>query len=248
MTLGGLALAVGILVDDATVEIENINRNISQGKEIIQAILDGARRSQFPRFVSTLSHLHRVRADVFPVRRGPLSFRATGRSRRLRDAGFVFAFQNAGADNGAIPVPFADRREAPGTGQNTSRNPFVRLQLRSRRVSSDFVSVIIGVSLGHGAPKTFRGCFFGFCVLSFGLLPFVGQDFFPAVDNGEFKLHMRAPTGTRLEDTADLCDQIENDIRRQIPPSELVGIIDNIGLPYKQHQSLAYELRAGGNR
>ena len=74
-------------------------------------------------------------------------------------------------------------------------------------------------------------CFFTACVLSFALIPFVGQDFFPTVDNGEFKLHMRASTGTRLEDTTALCDRIENDIRTQIPPSELVGIIDNIGLP-----------------
>ncbi len=73
--------------------------------------------------------------------------------------------------------------------------------------------------------------FLAACVLSFALVPFVGQDFFPTVDNGEFKLHMRAPTGTRLEDTAAICDQIENDIRQQIPPSELVSIIDNIGLP-----------------
>src|SRR6202030_290307 len=70
------------------------------------------------------------------------------------------------------------------------------------------------------------------CVLSFGLLPFVGQDFFPSVDSGEFKLHMRAPTGTRIEDTAALCDRIEAEIRQQIPPKELVTIIDNIGLPY----------------
>ena len=70
------------------------------------------------------------------------------------------------------------------------------------------------------------------CVLSFALLPFVGQDFFPSVDSGEFKLHMRAATGTRIEETAAICDRVEDDIRRQIPPSELAGIIDNIGLPY----------------
>ena len=85
--------------------------------------------------------------------------------------------------------------------------------------------------------------FFPACILSFALLPFIGQDFFPTVDSGEFKLHLRAPTGTRIEETADLCSRVEDDIRRVIPPSELGSVIDNIGLPYSA-VNLAYSTSA----
>ena len=104
MTLGGLALAVGILVDDATVEIENIDRNLEMGKELRQAILDGAAQIAVPALVSTLVHLHRVRADVLPDRRGAVSVCPAGRGGGVRDAGFVPAFAHAGADAGDVPA------------------------------------------------------------------------------------------------------------------------------------------------
>ena len=104
MTLGGLALAVGILVDDATVAIENINWHLEQGKPLEQAILDGAEQIAIPAFVSTHLHLHRVRADVLPHRRRAVSVRADGRSGRVRDARVVRPVANAGADDGEVPA------------------------------------------------------------------------------------------------------------------------------------------------
>src|SRR4029077_6218442 len=122
-----------------------------------------------------------------------------------------------------------ERREA----SRTSRNPFVRMQEKFEVGFEKFrerYHRLLDTSIRHR--KTFIVIFLLACVLSFGLIPFVGQDFFPSVDSGEFKLHMRAPTGTRIEDTAALCDRIEDEIRQQIPPKELVTIVDNIGLPY----------------
>jgi multidrug efflux pump subunit AcrB len=91
--------------------------------------------------------------------------------------------------------------------------------------------------------KLFIVCFLGFCIFSFALLPLLGQDFFPNVDSGEFKMHLRAPTGTRIEDVAALCDRVEKDIRREIPSDELGTIIDNIGLPYS-NLNLSYSTSA----
>ena len=231
MTLGGLALAVGILVDDATVEIENINRNISQGKEIVQAILDGASQIAVPALVSTLS----ICIVFVPM------FFLSGVAKYLfvpLAEAVVFAMLASYLLSRTL-VPtmaryllLAQTEEERLEQAEASRNPFVKLQLRFERAFEGFREWYhrkLAILMEHR--KLFVVCFLVACVLSFALLPFVGQDFFPSVDNGEFKLHMRAPTGTRLEDTAAICDRIENDIRRQIPASELAGIIDNIGLP-----------------
>ena len=123
MTLGGLALAVGILVDDATVEIENINRNLDQGKEIIQAILDGASQIAVPALVSTLSICIVFVPMFFLTGVAQVSLRAAGRGRRFRDAGVVPAFAHAGADHGAVSARRADRRGAQGAHPN---NPAIR--------------------------------------------------------------------------------------------------------------------------
>ena len=231
MTLGGLALAVGILVDDATVEIENINRNISQGKEIVQAILDGASQIAVPALVSTLS----ICIVFVPM------FFLSGVAKYLfvpLAEAVVFAMLASYLLSRTL-VPtmaryllLAQTEEERLEQAEASRNPFVKLQLRFERAFEGFREWYhrkLAILMEHR--KLFVVCFLAACVLSFALLPFVGQDFFPSVDNGEFKLHMRAPTGTRLEDTAAICDRIENDIRQQIPASELAGIIDNIGLP-----------------
>jgi CzcA family heavy metal efflux pump len=231
MTLGGLALAVGILVDDATVAMENIHRNIDQGKEIVQAILDGSAQISIPALVSTLS----ICIVFVPM------FFLSGVARYLfvpLAEAVVFAMLASYLLSRTLVPTMArylllsqteeERREQA----EKSHNPLVRLQLR---FESSFERLRgwyhrnLAVLIEHR--KLFVVCFLAACVLSFALLPFVGEDFFPMVDNGEFKLHMRAPTGTRLEDTTALCDRIENDIRTQIPSSELVGIIDNIGLP-----------------
>ena len=232
MTLGGLALAVGILVDDATVEVENINRNFDQGKEIVQAILDGASQIAVPALVSTLS----ICIVFVPM------FFLSGVAKYLfvpLAEAVVFAMLASYLLSRTLVPTMAryllvartedERREA----SRASRNPFVRMQEKFEVGFEKFrgrYHRLLEVSIHHR--KAFIVIFLLACVLSFGLLPFVGQDFFPSVDSGEFKLHMRAPTGTRIEDTAALCDRVEDEIRQHIPPKELVTIIDNIGLPY----------------
>ena len=232
MTLGGLALAVGILVDDATVEVENINRNFDQGKEIVQAILDGASQIAVPALVSTLS----ICIVFVPM------FFLSGVAKYLfvpLAEAVVFAMLASYLLSRTLVPTMAryllvartedERREA----SRASRNPFVRMQEKFEVGFEKFrgrYHRMLDASIRHR--KAFIVIFLLACVLSFGLIPFVGQDFFPSVDSGEFKLHLRAPTGTRIEDTAALCDRVEAEIRQQIPPKELVTIIDNIGLPY----------------
>ena len=230
MTLGGLALAVGILVDDATVAMENIHRNIDQGKEIVQAILDGSAQISIPALVSTLSicivfvpmfFLSGVAKYLFVPLAEAVSFAMLASYLLSRTLVPTMAryllFAHAGGEQ---------------HGQR-SGNPFVRMQQGFERGFENFrlrYQELLGEFISHR--KLFVTCFLAACVLSFALLPFVGEDFFPGVDSGEFKIHLRAPTGTRIEETAALCDRVESEIRRDIPPSELETIIDNIGMPY----------------
>ncbi len=232
MTLGGLALAVGILVDDATVEIENINRNIAQGKEIEHAILDGAQQIAVPAFVSTLA----ICIVFVPM------FFLTGVARYLfvpLAEAVVFAMLASYLLSRTL-VPTMAKYLLRGHEQEAehlptaSRNPLVRLQVRFEHAFERFrerYHALLENCLRYR--KMFLGGFFAACVASLALLvPLLGQDFFPAVDSGEFRLHIRARTGTRIEETARLSDLIEQSIRRQIPPQEVATIIDNIGLPY----------------
>ncbi len=230
MTLGGLALAVGILVDDATVEIENINRNIDQGKEIVQAILDGAQQIAVPALVSTLSicivfvpmfFLSGVARYLFVPLAEAVSFAML--------ASYLLSRTLVPTMARYLLVGKTEEQHAEAA---RSRNPFVRIQLQFEAGFERFrrwYHGILGGCIRHR--RVFTVCFFAACGLSFLLIPLTGQDFFPAVDAGEFKLHMRAPTGTRIEDTAAICDRVEADIRRQIPPSDLASITDDIGLP-----------------
>ena len=232
MTLGGLALAVGILVDDATVAIENIDRNIDQGKELEQAILEGSQQIAVPAFVSTLA----ICIVFVPM------FFLTGVARYLfvpLAEAVVFAMLASYLLSRTL-VPtmakyllLAQTAEEAHARSAKSRNPLVRLQLlfengfeRMRESYRRTLETCVR------RRRLFMVGFFAACGLSFALLPWLGQDFFPRVDSGEFKLHMRAPTGTRIEETAAICDRVEQDIRREIPPTELDSIIDNIGLPY----------------
>src|SRR5260370_5644315 len=231
MTLGGLALAVGILVDDATVTIENIHRYLSEGKDIEEAILDGAQQIAIPALVSTLS----ICIVFVPM------FMLTGVARYLfvpLAEAVVFAMLASYLLSRTLAPTLANSfLKAPPEGDahetQVSRNPLVRFQawfergfekIRSayRRLLETFI----------GRRRVFAAGFLLACFLSFALLPWLGQDFFPSVDSGEFTLHLRAPTGTRIEETAALCDRVENEIRQQIPPQEFAGVIDNIGLPY----------------
>ncbi|QNI35449.1 efflux RND transporter permease subunit [Edaphobacter albus] len=232
MTLGGLALAVGILVDDATVEIENINRNLEEGKEVEQAILDGAAQIAVPAFVSTLS----ICIVFVPM------FFLGGVARYLfvpLAEAVVFAMLASYFLSRTI-VPTMAKYLLKGHEHDSaerarkSRNPFVRFQLLFEHYFEKLRNWYYGVlNLCLHHRTVFLLAIVAFWVLSIGLLyPWLGQDFFPSVDGGQFKLHVRAHTGTRIEDTAALCDRIEAVIRKEIPAAELGTIIDNVGLPY----------------
>ena len=231
MTLGGLALAVGILVDDATVEIENINRNIAMGKEIEQAILDGAQEIAAPAFVATLS----ICIVFLPM------FLLSGVAKFLfvpLGEAVVFAMLASYMLSRTVVPTMAKfllrGHEHDAEHTKPSRNPQVRMQLHFERAFERLRDGYHGVlerCLQHR--RAFLIAFFAACLGSLGLIvPWLGQDFFPSVDSGSFNLHLRAPTGTRIEETARLCDLVERSIRRQLPPGEISNIIDNIGLPY----------------
>jgi multidrug efflux pump subunit AcrB len=231
MTLGGLALAVGILVDDATVAIENIHRQFAMGKETEHAILDGSQQIAVPAFVSTLAicivfvpmfFLTGVARYLFVPMAEAVVFAMLASyllSRTLVPTMAKYLLRGLEETEHAAPAPRA--------------NLFVRWQQGFERRFEDFRDWYHGwleTAIAHKG--VFMIAFLGFCVASFALFPWLGQDFFPSVDSGQFKLHVRARTGTRIEETARLCDQVEDEIRSQIPPNELDGIVDNIGLPY----------------
>ncbi|HEY1936851.1 MAG TPA: efflux RND transporter permease subunit [Candidatus Angelobacter sp.] len=231
MTLGGLALAVGILVDDATVTIENIHRYLSQGKELEEAILDGAQQIAIPALVSTLS----ICIVFVPM------FLLTGVARYLfvpLAEAVVFAMLASYLLSRTLVPTLAKyllkhHIGEPAGEASRSRNPLVRFQLWFEHGFEKIRNAYRGLLetfINHR--RIFASGFLLACLLSFALLPWLGQDFFPSVDSGEFTLHMRAPTGTRIEETAALCDRVEDAIRNEVPSQELSGIIDNIGLPY----------------
>ena len=232
MTLGGLALAVGILVDDATVEIENINRNLEAGKEIEQAILDGAAQIATPALVSTLA----ICIVFVPM------FFLSGVARYLfvpMAEAVVFAMLASYLLSRTVVPTMAryllkehDDQEVQRKQQ--SRNPFVRFQLGfERRFEQIRVGYLRFLTLFVDHAAVFLVVFLLFAVGSVALLTrFLGEDFFPSVDAGQFKFHVRARTGMRIEETAALCDHIDATIRQHIPAGEIVSIVDNIGLPY----------------
>jgi CzcA family heavy metal efflux pump len=229
MTLGGLALAVGILVDDATVTIENIHGFLSRGKETEEAILLGAEQIAVPALVSTLS----ICIVFVPM------FLLTGVARYLfvpMAEAVVFAMLASYLLSRTLVPTMAKYllRAHAEEGSNTpSRNPLVLFQAwferGFERIRNGYRGLLVAC-VRHR--RVFAGSFLAACALSFGLYPWLGQDFFPSVDSGEFTLHLRAPTGLRIEETAALCDRVETEIRDQIPPAEFAGVIDNIGLPY----------------
>jgi multidrug efflux pump subunit AcrB len=241
MTLGGLALAVGILVDDATVTIENIISHVEQGKEIGTAILDGARQIVVPATVSLLciciafvpmfglggvaGYLFRPLAEavVFAL----IASYVLSRTLVPTLANYLLAKQVPGA-HANHHDPDSSPDAVPG---KRSRNPLKLFQMgferRFEAIRSAY-SGLLQLSLHHRG-KLIAG-FMGFTLLSFGLAPHLGQDFFPSVDGGQIKMHVRAQTGTRIEETAKLADRIGEAIHKIIPADELDGIVDNIGL------------------
>jgi multidrug efflux pump subunit AcrB len=226
MTLGGLALAVGILVDDATVEIENIERNLAMGKEMRQAILDGAQQIAVPAFVSTLSicivfvpmfFLTGVAKFLFVPLAEAVSFAMLASyllSRTLIPTLVMYIMRG-----------HEHREEAP-------KSFFGRFQRGFERKFEDFrrgYEALLETTIEHRG--LFVICFLAFCLLSLGLFFFLGEDFFPQVDAGLLRLHVRARAGLRVEETARLCDEVEAVLRQEVPKGQLQTVLDNIGLP-----------------
>jgi multidrug efflux pump subunit AcrB len=228
MTLGGLALAVGILVDDATVEIENINRNLALGKEVEHAILDGAQQIAIPAFVSTLA----ICIVFVPM------FFLTGVAKflfvPLAEAVVFAMLASYLLSRTLVPTMAKYLLRGHDPAPSVSRNPLVRMQVRFEEAFERLRGGYRGLlerCLHHRA--LFLTGFFAASLVSLVfLIPWLGQDFFPTVDAGQFKLHVRARTGTRIEETARLSGLVAQSIRAEIPPSEILSIIDNIGLPY----------------
>jgi multidrug efflux pump subunit AcrB len=231
MTLGGLALAVGILVDDATVEIENIHRNMGEGKPILKSILDGAQQIAVPAFVSTLAICIVFVPVVF------LSGAAKSLFTPLAMAVVIAMMASYLLSRTLVPTMAKyllgaemhmhqhGHENAPAKGifgkiHKGFEGGFARMREGYRG--------ILVWALDHRAITV---SFFGLLSLcSMGLVPFLGQDFFPQVDAGEFRLHVRAPAGTRLEETEHIFTQVEALIRRTVPKEEVAAILDNIGL------------------
>jgi CzcA family heavy metal efflux pump len=226
MTLGGLALAVGILVDDATVTIENIERNLAMGKEMKQAILDGAQEIAVPAFVSTLCicivfvpmfFLAGVAKFLFVPMAEAVCFAMLASyllSRTLVPT-MVLYIMRGHEHRAAEPKSFLGK----------SQRGFERWFERFR----DGYRQMLEITLQHR--KAFSLGFAAFCFLSLGLVFFLGQDFFPQVDAGLIRLHFRARPGLRVEETARLCDEVEQVLRSEIPKEELQTMLDNIGVP-----------------
>ena len=234
MTLGGLALAVGILVDDATVTIENIHRQMATGKSNVQAILDGAQEIALPALVSTLC----ICIVFVPM------FFLTGVSRYLfvplAEAVVFAVLASYVLSRTLVPtlvmwfyrhIEYRGHAADPALVSAWLR-PFASLQRRFERGFDRFTENYrrrLGAVLAHRG--LFVILFMAFCVASWLIIPRLGQDFFPSVDAGQFRLHLRAPGGTRIEETTRLADQVEAVIRDEVPAGELVGILDNIGIP-----------------
>src|SRR4051795_6742891 len=238
MTLGGLALAVGILVDDATVTIENINSHLEHGKEVEAAILDGSRQIVVPATVSLLCiciafvpmfGLGGVAGYLFRPLAEAVVFALIASyvlSRTL-----VPTLANYLLRKHANPPTHDPDANPEGLPAAPSRNPLTRFQRSFERGFEAIRNVYAGLlqlGLQHRG-KLITG-FIGFTLLSFALAPLLGQDFFPSIDGGQIKIHVRAQTGTRIEETTKLADRIGEAIHRIIPAAELGGITDNIGL------------------
>ncbi len=235
MTLGGLALAVGILVDDGTVTIENINWHLEQGKPQEQAIIDGARQIVLPAFV-TLVCICIVFAPMFQL--GGVA----GYLFRPMSEAVIFALLGSFLLSRTLVPTIANyllRPHPPHTDEHgldgplpRSRNPLVRFQrafeARFERIR-EYYRALLAIALSR--PKTFAAGFLVCVLLSFGLVPFLGQNFFPSVDSGSILMHVRAQPGTRIEETARLCDLIERSIRETIPADQLDTIVTNMGMP-----------------
>ena len=246
MTLGGLALAIGILVDDATVTIENINWHLEQGKDVTPAILDGSKQIVTPALVSLLCicivfvpmfFLDGVARYLFVPMAEAVVFALIASfvlSRTLVPTMAKYLLQPHVDPHSPTDHPIADADARRSDAAHVRRREFpvafparFRAPLRERardlsRTARDW---------RWARRRAFLTGFAVVVLLSFVLAPWLGENFFPSIDSGQIKLHMRAQTGTRIEETARLATQVEKTIRRIIPADELKSIVDNIGLP-----------------
>ncbi|MGC1302798.1 MAG: efflux RND transporter permease subunit [Caulobacteraceae bacterium] len=232
MTLGGLALAVGILVDEATVTIENINWHLEQGKDVTTAILDGADQIVVPAFLSLLCicivfvpmfYLPGVSGFLFV----PMALSVI----YAMVASFILSRTLVPTMAKYLLRPHAPH-SGPGQAHQRSRNPFVQFQHGFERRFETLRSAYAGVlTRALGARRVFILGFMAFVLGSLVLIPFLGRNFFPAVDGGSIAMHVRAPVGMRIEETSALFIRIENELRKEIPGDELEAVVDNIGLP-----------------
>ncbi len=251
MTLGGLALAVGILVDDATVTIENINYHLEQGKTVELAIMDGARQIVVPAFVSLLCicivfvpmfQLGGVAGFLFRPLAEAVLFALIGSfilSRTLVPTLASYLLRSHHVLDHDVVLEHDRQSRLFGYWRVSRKIPaflsLAMLKRFQRGFEARFTTVrkryrfFLRLALRHRRPFTIG--FMAVVLLSFGLAPFLGRNFFPSVDSGQIKLHVRAQTGTRIEETARLCDQVEGAIRKAIPGPQLDNIVDNIGLP-----------------
>jgi multidrug efflux pump subunit AcrB len=226
MTLGGLALAVGILVDDATVTIENINRHLDEGKDVERAILDGSRQITVPALVSTLS----ICIVFVPM------FLLTGVARYLfvpMAEAVVFAMLTSYLLSRSLVPTLAKYWLRPHRSGAAPIGGFLgRFQAgfeeRFEAVRERY-HLLLQAALEHRG--RFIAAFLGVACVSMLLIPLLGRNFFPEVDSGQIKLHLRGPTGMRVEDAAALVDHVENSLRQVIPAGEIASIVDNVGLP-----------------
>jgi multidrug efflux pump subunit AcrB len=229
MTLGGLALAVGILVDDATVTIENIERYLEGGMDLREAILQGAGQIAVPALVSTLC----ICIVFLPM------FFLAGVPRYLfvpLAEAVVFAMLASYIlSRTLVPTLALYLLRAKEHGGARSRNPLVWFQQAFERgferVRAGYRTTLTTLVARR---VIFIPVFLSLCCIAFVLIPWLGEDFFPNTDSGQFILHLRTKTGTRIEETALLCDLVEDAIRREIPRQEVASVLDNIGLPYSQ--------------
>jgi multidrug efflux pump subunit AcrB len=231
MTLGGLALAVGILVDDATVTIENINWHLEHGKGVETSIMDGANQIVTPAFVSLLC-ICIVFVPMFFLQ-GVARFLFVPMAEAVMFA-MIWSFL---LSRTLVPTmakyllrPHVDHPE--GEGPPPSRNPLVRFQrgfeARFERVRGGYRDLL---SLAMARRPVFAIGFLGFVAVSFLLVPYLGRNFFPSVDSGSILMHVRTQVGTRVEESANQFADVQKAIRKIIPPREIDTLADNIGMP-----------------
>jgi multidrug efflux pump subunit AcrB len=234
MTLGGLALAVGILVDDATVEIENIHRNIGMGKHLVEAILDGAQQIAVPAFVSTLCICIVFVPVAFLTGTAKFLFTPLALAVVLAMAASYLLSRTIVPTMIRFLLPAEIRRyqDPAGAADPEDAGWIWRVHHAFEKLFDRFRDAYCGIldsALHHRGLVV--GGFAILAVSSVALFPLIGSDFFPQVDAGQIRLHVRAPSGTRIEETEARFAEVEQSIRRMIPPDELSDILDNIGLP-----------------